>query len=698
MKLLSALLATLLIALPVVSQAEGAQSPATESRHKAGEDAAPASTAAPKAPDRAAAYYHYSLAHIYEELVTVYGRSEFAGKAIEEYKLALENDPASEFLNAELAELYAKTGRIRDAVLEAQEILKRDPKNLEARKLLGRIYLRSLGDTQSGVQSQEMLRLAMEQLEEIVRLEPQNVENHLLLGRLYVLNRDVGKAESAFRAAINLSPSSEEGIINLAYLHNEEGESGRAVEVLEAVPAEQRSPKIYAALGFSHERMRDFKKAIAAYQAAVDLDGENLESLRGLAQNLANDGQSEAALEQYKRLSQADPQDAQNHLRMAEIQRRSGQLGPAMESLKHAEALTPGLLEVAYNFALVHEAQGNVAQAVEIMEGLLKRTAKSGGDYSSGERGNRAIFLERLGTLYRDTQRGELALNSFMELRDLGGEYRSQAWRRIIDTYRIQRQWPEAARAAEEAVRELPEDRSLQFELAMQQAGSGQGDAALARVRSLLKGSDDDREVYVALGDISTRLKRWADAEDALAQAERLSRKPAEKQLVFYLQGSLYERQKKFDAAERRFKQLIADDPNNSSALNYLGYMLADRGVRLEEALGYIRKAVELDPQNGAYLDSLGWAYFRMNNFELAEQYLLKAIERMPSDATIHDHIADLYFKTGRLKLAAAHWERALVEWNRALPVDVDTSEFAKVQKKLEQAKVKLARQNRGEQ
>ncbi|MGB9104569.1 MAG: hypothetical protein WCC59_07425, partial [Terriglobales bacterium] len=84
-----------------------------------------------KKADRAAAYYHYAMAHMYEELVAMYGRPEYANKAIDEYRLAIENDPASEYLNSGLAELYAKTGRIRDAVLEAQEIVKRDPDNLE---------------------------------------------------------------------------------------------------------------------------------------------------------------------------------------------------------------------------------------------------------------------------------------------------------------------------------------------------------------------------------------------------------------------------------------------------------------------------------------------------------------------------------------------------------------------------------------
>src|SRR5689334_17484089 len=122
----------------------------------------------PEQRDRAQAYYHYSLAHMYEEMVSVYGHSEYASKAIEEYKLALQNDPGSEQLNAGLAELYFKTGHIRDAVTESQEIIKRDPNNLDARKLLGRIYLRSLGDMQGGTQSSEILKLAIEQFSQIV--------------------------------------------------------------------------------------------------------------------------------------------------------------------------------------------------------------------------------------------------------------------------------------------------------------------------------------------------------------------------------------------------------------------------------------------------------------------------------------------------------------------------------------------------
>ena len=201
----------------------------------------------------------------------MYGRSDYANKAIDEYRLAIENDPTSDYLNAGLAELYARTGRIRDAVLEAQDILKRDGNNLEARRLLGRIYLRSLGDMQAGTQSQEVLKLAIDQYEQIVKLDPKSIEDHLLLGRLYRLNNELLKSENEFKTAVSIQPDSEEAVTSLAYLYNEEGDSSHALLVLNAVPEIARSAKLYSALGFTYEQQKDYKQAIAAYRRSTEL-------------------------------------------------------------------------------------------------------------------------------------------------------------------------------------------------------------------------------------------------------------------------------------------------------------------------------------------------------------------------------------------------------------------------------------------
>ena len=112
--------------------------------------------------------------------------------------------------------------------------------------------------------------------------------------------------------------------------------------------------------------------------------------------------------------------------------------------------------------------------------------------------------------------------------------------------------------------------------------------------------------------------------------------------------------------------------------------MLADKGNRLPEALKMIRKAVQLEPMNGAYLDSLGWAYFKMGQYELAEENLRQAVERDQTDPTVHDHLGDLYEKTGRIRLAAAQWELSLTQYSKSAAPDVEPAEVAKVQRKLE--------------
>ena len=645
----------------------------------------------PKAPDQAAAYYHFSLAHMYEEMMAMYGRSEYATKAIEEYRLAIQNDPSSEYLNSSLAELYAKTGRIRDAVLEAQEIIKRDPNNLEAHKLLGRIYLRSLGDLQPGTQSREVLTLAIEQYEAMSKIEPKNPDNHLLLGRLYFLNKDPIKAESEFKTAISLDPNSEEAITNLAFLYNDEGANTKASELLKSIPEDRRTAKIYTALGTTYEQQKDYKNAIAAFRQALTMDKENLDAMRGLAQNLSNDNQIEAALDQYRTIQDVDPQDPTAALRVAEIYRRQGKFDLAMENLKKAEALVQDSLEIPYNEALVLEAQGKYEDAAGILQKLVARPLPP--DARAGDKSNRALFLERLGNVYREAGRPLLALETFRKIVDLGGDESARGYQDVIDSYREQKQWSDATRTAHEAVKKLPNDKGLKLALAQQMADAGKADESIQLAKSVLKGGPEDRDSYIMLSQIYMRLKRWKDSEDAVAQAEKLAVRPEEKEYIRFLQGSIYERQKKYDLAEQSFRQVLQQNPSNSMALNYLGYMLADRNSHLEEALTLVKKALDFDPQNGAYLDSLGWVYFKLGNYDQAEENLRRAADKTPNDATVQDHLGELYARTNRFKLAAAHWEHALDEWSKSAPADVDQQDVVRVTKKLENTKVKLAQQ-----
>src|SRR5664279_548801 len=179
--------AALLLATPVLLAAPPKTTPPTDAQSKVD-------------TGRSAAYYHYGLAHLYEEMAINAGRPDYATQAVEEYKRAPDADPTSLLLQDGLADLYFKIGRIKDAVSAAQDQLKKNPDDVVAHTLLGQVYLRSLGDMQ-GTQAVEMLQLAIAEYETISRLKPADLETKLLLGQLYALNHDSAKAEAAFKAA-----------------------------------------------------------------------------------------------------------------------------------------------------------------------------------------------------------------------------------------------------------------------------------------------------------------------------------------------------------------------------------------------------------------------------------------------------------------------------------------------------------------
>ncbi len=650
----------------------------------------PSSTIA--GPDRSASYYHYGLAHLYENMAVNAGRSDYAAQAIDEYKLALAADPTSKTLQDGLADLYFKLGRIREAVTAAQQQVAKNPDDLQAHELLGKVYLRSLGDMQTQ-QSGEMLQLAVAEYEKLVQLKPNDIETHLLLGQLYGLNHDSAKAEAQFKTAQKLDPNSEEVVLNIARLYTEQGDFRRAADVLAAVPVDDRTARTEFALGASYDQLKRPKEAAVAYRAALDLDPENaLDTERGLGNALLLDGQLDEALKTFTQIVTAEPQDAQSQIRISEIERRQGHYDQALETLNKAKPLAQDSTELSYNEALIYDSLGRYDDAINQLKQLLTASTHADGNYSDPEKSNRFLFLDRLGAIEREQGKTTESIGYYKQMTALGGEFALRGYQSQVDTYREAHQQREATAVAEDAARALPKDRGVQLMYAGQLADTGKVDEGFSLARTQLKNSSEDREVYLALAQMDVRLKRWPDAEAELSKAMALATKPDEKLNIYFLRGTLYDRQKLYDQAEENFSKALAIDPQNPTILNYVGYMLADRGVRLPEATVMIRKAVDLDPQNYAFLDSLGWVYFKSGQYPQAEQYLRQAIERSSSDPTVHDHLGEVYEKTGRLKLAVEQWERSMTEYAHSLPADADPDDVSKVQHKLQNARVKLAR------
>ena len=515
----------------------------------------------------------------------------------------------------------------------------------------------------------------------------------MVLGQLYTVKHQNEKAEEQFKVAQDLDPDSEEVVLNLSRLYAENGDLAHAAKVIEAVPVSERTPKMEFALGAVYDQLKRTKDAIEAYKRAADLDPEDAHNLAALAQALLNDNQLDAALKEYRQLADADPEDASTSVHISEILRRQGKYEEALTTIKKAVKKDPDSLEAGYNEGLLLDVLGRYDEAAQVYEHMVDLTSHANGAYTADEKNNRAIFLERLGAVYHEQNKVDEAIAAYQKMIDLGGENALRGYQNQVDVYRDAKMFDKAIAVSHKAVDSNPKDQDLKLMLAGELVDQGKDDEGINMAKGLLTNSPSDQKVWIALGQIYTRLRRWKDAEDALNKATALTTKKEDNIYLLFLKGGLAERQKHYEPAEQYFHQALELDPNNAMVLNYLGYMLADKGNRLPEALKMIRKAVELEPMNGAYLDSLGWAYFKLGQYELAEENLRQAVERDQTDPTVHDHLGDLYEKTGRIRLAAAQWELSLSEYSKSAPPDVEPTEVAKVQRKLETARVKLAKQ-----
>jgi len=644
----------------------------------------------PSVSARASAYYNFTMGHIFEQQYEQTGAGEYATRAIESYKKAYAVDPQSPIIGERLAEMYWKAQRVRDAVSEANQVLKRNPDDLATHRLLALVYLRSLGDINGNNVQGETIGKAIEEYSAVHRLDPADQEATIWLARLYRLHNEPEKAEDVLRGLLKEDPENDAAVEQLTQLLLDQNHAEEAIQLLNGMIAHSPSATLYDHLGDAYTQTHEFAKAEAAYRKATELDPSELSHWRGLGQTLLSEEKYPEALTVYQKLAEMLPDDADTYLRIAQIYRELRQLDKAEENLVKARQFAPGSLEVMYNEAMIYESQGRFDDAIRVLSDAVTGV-KAQSKVLPSRRRSLAILYQQLGMLYRDTQNYQAALYTLQELGRLGDEEDRRSRLLIMDTYRQARDLSKALQTGKEALAKYPDDPSIRNSQAMLLGEAQQPDEAIKLLQANLKGNGTDREVYLSYAQIYERSHRYAEAEAAARKAESLASQPSENELAWLILGAIFERQKQYDKAEEEFKKVIEVNPKNSMVLNYYGYMLADRGVRLDEARDLIQRALEQEPYNGAYLDSLGWAYYKESKLDQAELTLRKAIERESHDPTIREHLGDVLAKQGRMDLAVAEWEKSLVEWRRSLPADMEEDKVAELEKKLTQYKHRVA-------
>ncbi len=625
---------------------------------------------------RAQAYYHFSKARLLDD-------QGQANQAIDEYKKALELEPNNSLIYSEMAESYARNNKVREASETANKAIQIDGDNIEAHKLLSTIYLQIIGRANAQQPpSVDTINTAIHEFEEIVRIDPSERQSFLMLGRLYQIKGDRDKATDIYKTFLGIEPGSEEGVTALAKLHMDAGNYKEAVGLLEAFV--KRSPESDGALqtlGEAYSELQEYVKAADAYKRAAELDPDDIEIKKAEAQALFLSDQIDAASALYQDLVKAEPEDGIALLRLGQIYRRQMKYDLARQNLQKAAQAFPDSIETQFNLVLLDRDEGLLQEALKRANEILKKTEKSNGRYTEAEKQNRRIFLINEAILHQTLGNYNEAVKTFTDVKTLTNEKDGRVDALIIETYRISKNLDKALQYSEQALAESPNNRQLQIVHADIISEKGKVDEGIKALQQMQKGNDEDLDILSAMVGVYQRAKKYGEAQNLLNSAA--ARFPTEEQ-VYFLQGSLYEKQKKYNEAEKAFRKALDLQKDDPGVLNYLGYMFADQGIHLDEAESMIQKAVRTDPTNGAYLDSLGWVYFKQNRLDLAEQYLKKALIFVITDSSIHDHLAEVYFRTKR-------YDEARNEWNKSLQLATEQEEIDKIKKKLDELRTTKA-------
>lgn len=645
-------------------------------------------TQAAATQDHAAAYYHYMLAQRYKDLAGIYNRSDYVDRAITEYQKAIAADPGSLFLRVQLAELYWRVSRLEDAVNEVQAVLKDNPDDLQAHRLLARIYVSSMGDSNSGSATPGMLQKAIAEFEAVHRLDPDDADSALMLGRLYKADNQPQKAEALFEKILSDNPESRNVLVNLTQLYFDQGDYDKIISLLENVPDSRMDPALLYLLGSSYAQTRNLTKAEEVFKKALDSEPDSEDIRRAYAEALMAQGKMEEARAQLQEMVKSDPQSPTSYVRLAQLDRQMGNFDDARKELEQARGLAPENPEIPYQEAILEDTLGNEAKAVSLLQDVLKKTEKADGKYNPAEANNRAIYLQLLGTVYQHQEDFDKAIETFQRIVALGGDQSPRGESLIVGTlHDLMHQNRKALQEADAALKKYPNNRELRMQRASLLGQEGHRDEAVAQLQSMLTGNADDRDIYLSIAQIYSQAKLYTKAEEVVQKALALSHNPDDQEYARFLLGSIYERQKKFDLAEDQFRKVLDVDPLNDAAANYLGYMLADRGVRLDESVKYIKDALKIEPNNGAYLDSLGWAYHKMNRNDMAQGPLEKAVKLIPDDPTIREHLGYVYLALGEKAKALQEWEHALRFEHKGVSGDFDPQQAAKLRKQVNNLK-----------
>ncbi len=602
----------------------------------------------------------------YFEFITAL-RLEKAGDgkaALDAYERAAAAAPKSAEIRAEIAAFHMRGNQPQEAEAAARAALALDPECVEAHRVLGLL----LGGTA------ERMREAVGHLEKVMALPSgaTDVQLQLTLGRLYLFTNALPKAIEVLRRVVEEQPYIVQARITLAQALAASERPDEAMEVLE--PAAQTDPRVGLTLAQMYERAGRGQEAAALFgRLAASNPGSREAQMRYAAALLAlpSPDAPTRALTVLATLIERNARDTGALYLQSQAYRRTGDVFAAERAARAILAADPKSVSGSFALAQVLAQSRRYKDVVDLLEPLTSASAT--------RTDNTLNLLTMLSGAYQAMGNWDKSIETLTRAKALAPDSGV-----AIDAYLIQahvsaRRFTEAATLAEAARTRNGDDLRFTYLQARALFLGGSKPAAYALLETAIASKPEEMESYLTLAELYGNGGR---ADDGLKLLDRAAQRFPDKTALTFRRGAILAEAKRDVDAEQAFRQVLAAQPDNGPALNYLGYMLAERGRRLDEAIDLITRALKTDADNPSYLDSLGWALFKRGDLADADTHLSKASDALPQNSVVQDHYGDVLARLGR-------YREAIMAWTKALGGDGSDIDRVAIERKLRDARGK---------
>jgi tetratricopeptide (TPR) repeat protein len=596
------------------------------------------------------------------------GSSEILRLAREAFQQAATLYPKLAEAHTALAEIafYYPPQDFDVAAREGTTATRLDPNNFGAHRILSRLYTIRSG-LREGTLERSFAELAVKELKEVARLDRNNAEAWALLGEFHYLNGRTQEALDAWTQWGAAPPSSDTRFFQ--YVTNR----GLSPDV-----AAGRLGEVLLATGRTTE-------ALTAIRRAIALSPESREYVELLAQAIEAGGmEDKLAIAELQRIVTADPSNMATVELLARVQARAGRVDDAATTLRAAIERQPrGDRErqmLRTSLAQLYLDALRYTDAIAVYEDQLKERGIGDAPLTTdGEKLAAARILQRIIEAYKRAGRVSEAGATIERMRRLLGKDDPTPDEQQVLFLRDQGKKNEALQAVRSARQRYPEQTGFLRLEAQTLADLGRVDEGVALLRQSLRDSIEDFNDYLLISTLYLQGGRAPEAVEAARKALELApaRETSMSAAALITLSSAQERAGDLKGSEESLRRILARDPNNATALNNLGYFLVERNERLTEALEMIQRAVRSNPTNSSFLDSLGWAYFKLGKLDEAERHLTEAARRNSKSVAIQEHLGDLYHQRGQVEMARAAWQKAL-------SLVVEAADIARIKAKLD--------------